>query len=75
MDEQLDQIKHGERLPGVGELVAPGERGQRRWMELTVRGVVPISPASWDVLVTSCESLSVSLPVLERSTTDGDRLA
>jgi uncharacterized oxidoreductase len=75
MDEQLDQIKHGERLPGVGELVAPGERGQRRWLELTARGVVPISPASWDVLVTSCDSLSVSPPVLERSTTDGDRLA
>lgn len=76
MDKQLDQIKQGERLPGVDELVAPGERGQYRYLKLTARGVVPISPASWDVLMTSCHSLAVSLPpVLERSIVDGDRLA
>jgi len=75
MDKQLDQIKQGERLPGVDELVAPGERGQHRYLKLTARGVVPISPASWDALMTSCDSLAVSLPpVLERSIVDGERL-
>ena len=76
MDEQLDQIKQGGRLPGVDELVAPGERGRQRYLELTARGVVPIAPVGWDVLVASCDSLGVSLPpVLERSTSVGDRLA
>lgn len=62
MDTQLDQIKQGERLPGIDELVVPGERGQRRYLELTARGVVPVGSASWDVLVTSCDSLAAPLP-------------
>lgn len=62
MDTQLDQIKQGERLLGVDELVVPGERGQRRYLELTARGVVPVGSASWDVLVTSCDSLAAPLP-------------
>ena len=37
-DAQLDQIKQGERLPGVDELLVPGERGQRRYLDLTARG-------------------------------------
>ena len=69
MDTQLDHIKAGERLPGVDELIVPGERGQRRYLELTARGEVPLSPASWHVLVTSCQLLAVPLPaVLERPT-------
>jgi LDH2 family malate/lactate/ureidoglycolate dehydrogenase len=67
MDAQLDQIKQGERLPGVDELLVPGERGQRRYLELTARGVVSLAPASWQLLATGCESLAVPLPaVLER---------
>ena len=62
MDTQLDQIKQGERLPGVDELVVPGERGERRYQELSARGVVPLSPASWEALATHCESLAVALP-------------
>jgi hypothetical protein len=31
MDAQLDQIKQGERMPDVQELLVPGERGQRRY--------------------------------------------
>ena len=73
MDDQLDQIKQGERLPGVDELVAPGERGQQRYLELTAREWVPVTPASWDVLVASCDSLAVPLPaVLEHPTSSGD---
>jgi LDH2 family malate/lactate/ureidoglycolate dehydrogenase len=64
MDAQLDQIKQGDRLPGVDELVVPGERGQRRCLELTARGVVPVSPASWQVLVTTCDSLAAPLPAV-----------
>jgi LDH2 family malate/lactate/ureidoglycolate dehydrogenase len=62
MDAQIDQIKQGERLPGVDELLVPGERGQRRYLELTARGVVPLAPASWHVLASECRSLSVPLP-------------
>jgi len=64
MDSQLDQIKHGERLSGVDELIVPGERGQRRYLELTARGVVPLAPASWQVLVTACDSLAAPLPTV-----------
>jgi LDH2 family malate/lactate/ureidoglycolate dehydrogenase len=62
MDAQINQIKQGERLPGVDELFVPGERGQRRYAELTARGVVPLAPASWQLLVTGCESLAAPLP-------------
>jgi LDH2 family malate/lactate/ureidoglycolate dehydrogenase len=64
MDAQLDQIKHGERLPGVEELLVPGERGQRRYLDLIDRGVVPLAPASWQLLATACTSLAVSLPAV-----------
>jgi LDH2 family malate/lactate/ureidoglycolate dehydrogenase len=62
MDAQIDQIKQGERLPGVDELLVPGERGQRRYLELTARGEVPLAAASWQALVTSCESVGAPLP-------------
>jgi LDH2 family malate/lactate/ureidoglycolate dehydrogenase len=64
MDAQIDQIKQGERLPGVNELLVPGERGQRRFMDLTARGVVPLAPASWQILATGCGSLTVPLPAV-----------
>jgi LDH2 family malate/lactate/ureidoglycolate dehydrogenase len=67
MDTQLDQIKHGERLPGVEELLIPGERGQRRYLDLTARGVVPLAPASWQLLATACESLAAPLPAVLHS--------
>jgi hypothetical protein len=43
MDAQRDQIKQGERLPGVQKLLLPGERGQRRYLDLTARGVVALA--------------------------------
>jgi LDH2 family malate/lactate/ureidoglycolate dehydrogenase len=64
MDDQLDQIKQGERLPGVEELLVPGERGQRRYSELTTSGVLPLAPVSWEILATSCESLAAPLPAV-----------
>jgi LDH2 family malate/lactate/ureidoglycolate dehydrogenase len=64
MDEQIDQIKQGERLPGIDELLVPGEQGQRRYLELTARGAVRLSPASWQILKTSCLSLDTPLPEL-----------
>jgi LDH2 family malate/lactate/ureidoglycolate dehydrogenase len=64
MDEQIDQIRQGERLPGVEELLVPGERGHRRHAELTARGVVPLATASWQLLARSCESLDVPLPAV-----------
>ena len=64
MDAQIDQIKQGERLPGVDELLVPGERGQRRYLDLTARGVVPLAPASWQILAAGCNSLTVPLPAV-----------
>jgi LDH2 family malate/lactate/ureidoglycolate dehydrogenase len=64
MDAQIDQIKQGERLPGVDELWAPGERGQRRWLDLTARGAVPLEQASWQLLEKACESLGARLPTV-----------
>jgi LDH2 family malate/lactate/ureidoglycolate dehydrogenase len=59
-----DQIKQGERLPGIDELLVPGERGQRRHGDLTARGMVPLARASWQLLATNCESLAVPLPAV-----------
>ena len=64
MDAQLNQIKQGERLPGVDELVLPGERGQRRWLDLTARGVVPLERAGWQMIEQACESLGTPLPTV-----------
>jgi LDH2 family malate/lactate/ureidoglycolate dehydrogenase len=62
MDEQIDQIKDGERAAGIDELVIPGERGERRRRELTQRGAVPLTPASWRILEARCASLGSTLP-------------
>jgi LDH2 family malate/lactate/ureidoglycolate dehydrogenase len=64
MDAQIDQIKQGERLSGVDELVVPGERGQRRWLDLTARGVVPLERSVWQMLEQACESLGAPLPTV-----------
>jgi LDH2 family malate/lactate/ureidoglycolate dehydrogenase len=64
MDAQIDQVKNGERLPGVEELLVPGEGGERRRLDLTDRGVVPLEPASWQVLEQACESLNAPVPAL-----------
>jgi LDH2 family malate/lactate/ureidoglycolate dehydrogenase len=62
IDAQIDQVKEGERLAGVDELPVPGERGQRRYLDLMARGVVPLAPPSWQILATRCESLGVPPP-------------
>lgn len=70
MDELIDQVKNGERAPGVDELLVPGERGERRHRELTARGVVPLEPAGWQILTSSCEALAVPIPtVVDQQTT------
>jgi hypothetical protein len=40
------------------------ERGQRRYLDLTARGVVALAPASWQLLAMGCESLAVPLPAV-----------
>jgi LDH2 family malate/lactate/ureidoglycolate dehydrogenase len=64
MDAQLDQVKQGERLPGVEELLVPGERGQRRYLDLSARGVIPPASASWQILTTGCASLAAPVPAV-----------
>jgi LDH2 family malate/lactate/ureidoglycolate dehydrogenase len=62
MDEQIDQVRQGERAPGVDELLVPGERGERRHEELAGRGELPLAPASRQILAGTCEALGVELP-------------
>jgi hypothetical protein len=48
----------------------PVERGERRHRELTARGVVPLEPAGWQILTSSCEALAVPIPtVVDQQTT------
>jgi LDH2 family malate/lactate/ureidoglycolate dehydrogenase len=62
MEDQIDHVKAGERLAGIDELFVPGERGHRRYHELTTRGTAPLSAATWDALTNVCASLSISPP-------------
>jgi L-2-hydroxycarboxylate dehydrogenase (NAD+) len=64
MEAQIAQVKAGEQLAGVDELFVPGERSHRRYSELTTRGTVPLSLATWDSLTKACASLSISPPAL-----------
>jgi LDH2 family malate/lactate/ureidoglycolate dehydrogenase len=63
MDALIDQVKSGERAPGVDELVLPGERGERRLRELTAGGELPLDEPGWQMLASGCEALGVPLPV------------
>ena len=47
MDELLAWVKSGEKIEGVGEIVYPGERGQRRAAEITASGQVPLNAVAW----------------------------
>ena len=62
LDELVDQVKNGERCEGVEELFVPGERGFRRAAECRARGVVPLSPATWQTLGAVCTEHGVALP-------------
>jgi LDH2 family malate/lactate/ureidoglycolate dehydrogenase len=62
MEAQIEQVKAGERLAGVDELFVPGERGHRRYHELTTCGMAPLSAATWEALTKACTSLSISPP-------------
>jgi LDH2 family malate/lactate/ureidoglycolate dehydrogenase len=62
MDALIDQVKDGERAPGVDELVLPGERGERRYAALAADGVIPLDPEGWQMLASGCEALGVPLP-------------
>ena len=62
IDALVDQIKQGDRAPGVEELVVPGELGDRRHRTLTAAGAVALEPAGWQILTASCEAVGVPVP-------------
>ncbi len=64
MDAQIDQVKQAEPVPGGAELTVPGERGARRLEDHVAYGTVALAAASWQILVTCCESLGVAPPEL-----------
>ena len=62
METQIEQLKAGELLAGVDELLVPGERSHRRYSELTTRGTAPLSVSTWEALTKACASLSIPPP-------------
>jgi LDH2 family malate/lactate/ureidoglycolate dehydrogenase len=62
MDAQIAQAKAAEPLPGVEEVLVPGERGQRRRRELLAGGTVPLGDVTWQTLEQTCAALGVPLP-------------
>src|SRR5215211_8363327 len=62
MESQIDQVKVGERLAGVDELLVPGERSHRRYQGLIARGTAPLSVATWEALTKACASLAIAAP-------------
>jgi len=64
MDEQIEQAKGAERLPGVTEIFVPGERGQRRRRELIAKNTVPLGDITWTAMEQTCAGLGVDLPPL-----------
>jgi LDH2 family malate/lactate/ureidoglycolate dehydrogenase len=65
MDEQIEQTKAAQRLPGVAEIFVPGERGQRRRRELLAGGLVPLGEVTWETLSRTCAGLGVAPPPVE----------
>ena len=62
MEVQIEQVKAGERLAGVDELLVPGERSHRRYQGLIARGTASLSEATWEALTKACASLSIAPP-------------
>jgi LDH2 family malate/lactate/ureidoglycolate dehydrogenase len=62
MEAQIEQVKSGARKPGVGEILIPGERGQRRAHDLRARGRLPLQPASWQALQDICARAGLPTP-------------
>jgi hypothetical protein len=54
MDKQSEQIKGGKQVPGVEEILLPGERGPRRKTSLMADGTLDVS----DSVLVRLESLS-----------------
>jgi LDH2 family malate/lactate/ureidoglycolate dehydrogenase len=62
MDDQIEQTKAAQPLPGVGEIFVPGERGQRRRRQLIAGQTVPLGDVTWQTLARTCADLGVPLP-------------
>lgn len=62
IDEQIAQTKSSERLPGVNEILVPGERGQRRRRDLLTRGAVPLGDVTWQTVEKTAAELGVTPP-------------
>lgn len=64
VDIQIEQIKAGERVDGVKEILVPGERGQKRREMLLQRGTLELTKASWEQLVKASEAVGLTPPGL-----------
>ncbi len=62
VDEQIDRVKASKPAEGTGEILVPGERGQRRRESLLARGTVPLDRESWEPLESACRAVGLTPP-------------
>ena len=64
MDQQMDQIKAGERMKGVDEIFVPGERGMRHRADLLATGNLQMMDPTWNAMESVANEKGVPLPDL-----------
>jgi LDH2 family malate/lactate/ureidoglycolate dehydrogenase len=62
MDDQIEQIKNGERIEGVEEIFVPGERGLRRKSALLESGMVELADTAWSAMEAVAKDVGIGLP-------------
>ena len=62
MDEQINQVKSADRLPGVDEIFAPGERGLRHKADVLVRGTLDVIDGAWAGMERIAGEKGIQLP-------------
>jgi LDH2 family malate/lactate/ureidoglycolate dehydrogenase len=62
MDELVRFVKSGQPVAGVSEVLLPGERGQRRALEFTRDGRVPLDAVASATLAALCAETGVAVP-------------
>lgn len=68
VDSQVDQVEDALPEDGGAEIVVPGQRGERRRLDLTTRRVVPVDRHGWRILAQRCAEVDIPLPdVLDRA--------
>ncbi len=57
-DRLVEAVKAAKRLPGVNEILLPGERG---WLKMAEGGTVEILPVHWESLTKIIDSVGLTV--------------